>query len=126
MVYGGPGVQTVLDQYNPRLLWQHLADRGFVIWQVDNRGATGHGHDFEIPIDQKMGEMELTDQLRGLDHVTKYPFVDADRVGIYGHSYGGYMTLIAMLRAPGGATIAEIMTATGWQSHYADARIMPM
>ncbi|MEQ9325061.1 MAG: S9 family peptidase, partial [Polyangiaceae bacterium] len=100
MVYGGPGVQTVLDQYNPRLLWQHLADRGFVIWQVDNRGATGRGHDFEIPVDQKMGEVELVDQLRGLDHVTKYPFVDAKRVGIYGHSYGGYMTLIAMLRAP--------------------------
>lgn len=100
MVYGGPGVQTVLDQYNPRLLWQHLADRGFVIWQLDNRGAAGLGHDFEIPIDQKMGEVELADQLRGLDHVTKYPFVDAERVGIYGHSYGGYMTLIAMLRAP--------------------------
>jgi dipeptidyl-peptidase-4 len=99
MVYGGPGVQTVLDQWNPRLLWQHLADRGFVIWQLDNRGSTGRGHAFETPIDQKMGEIELTDQLRGLDHVTQYPFVDAERVGIYGHSYGGYMTLIAMLRA---------------------------
>ena len=99
MVYGGPGVQTVLDQYNPRLLWQHLADRGFVIWQLDNRGSTGRGHDFEIPIDHRLGEVELADQLRGLDHVTKYPFVDAERVGIYGHSYGGYMTLIALLRA---------------------------
>jgi dipeptidyl-peptidase-4 len=99
MVYGGPGVQTVLDTYNPRLLWQHLADRGFVIWQLDNRGSTGRGHAFETPIAEKMGEVELADQLRGLDHVTSYPFVDSSRVGIYGHSYGGYMTLLAMLRA---------------------------
>ncbi|MEZ4441727.1 MAG: alpha/beta fold hydrolase [Polyangiaceae bacterium] len=101
MVYGGPGVQMVLDQWNPRLLWQHLADRGFVVWQVDNRGSTGRGHDFETPIKLELGKVELADQLRGLAHVKQLPYVDPSRVAIYGHSYGGYMAIAAMLRAPG-------------------------
>ncbi|MBM4358839.1 MAG: S9 family peptidase [Deltaproteobacteria bacterium] len=100
VVYGGPGVQSVLDEYNPRLLWQHLADRGFVVFQVDNRGASGHGHAFETPIQGRLGEVELADQLRALAWLTARPDVDPDRVGLYGHSYGGYMTLTAMLRAP--------------------------
>jgi len=101
MVYGGPGVQTVYNRWDPKLLWQHLADRGFVIWQVDNRGSTGRGHAFESPISERLGEIELEDQLRGLDHIAAMPFVDGDRVGIYGHSYGGYMVLMAMFRAAG-------------------------
>jgi dipeptidyl-peptidase-4 len=101
IVYGGPGVQSVLDDYNPRLLWQHLADRGFVVLQVDNRGASGYGHAFEAPIAGRLGERELEDQLRALDWLEAQPYVDASRVGIYGHSYGGYMALSAMLRAPG-------------------------
>ena len=101
VVYGGPAVQSVLDDYNPRLLWQHLADRGFVVFQVDNRGSAGYGHAFEAPIRERLGEVELTDQLRALDWLSAQEFVDADRVGIYGHSYGGYMALTGMLRAPG-------------------------
>ena len=100
MVYGGPGVQTILNQYNPRLLWQHLADRGFVVFQLDNRGSTGRGHAFESPIYRKMGDVELEDQLRGLDWLQQKPFVAKERCGIYGHSYGGYMAAMAMLRAP--------------------------
>lgn len=100
MVYGGPGVQTVSNSYNPLLLWQHLADRGFVVWQVDNRGSTGRGHAFEAPLHKKMGSVELDDQLRGLDYLSSLPFVDASRVGIYGHSYGGYLAALAMLKAP--------------------------
>jgi dipeptidyl-peptidase-4 len=101
VVYGGPGVQSVLDEYNPRLLWQHLADRGFVVFQVDNRGASGFGHAFESPIRGQLGVVELQDQLRALAWLTSQPDVDGTRVGLYGHSYGGYMTLTAMLRAPG-------------------------
>lgn len=100
MVYGGPGVQTIRNEWNPRLLWQHLADRGFVIWQLDNRGSTGRGHAFEAPLYRKMGSVELEDQLTGLAHLSSLPFVDMDRVGIYGHSYGGYLSALAMLEAP--------------------------
>ncbi len=101
VVYGGPAVQSILDDYNPRLLWQHLADRGFVVLQVDNRGAAGYGHAFETPIREHLGDIELKDQLRALDWLSAQEFVDGKRVGIYGHSYGGYMALTAMLRAPG-------------------------
>ena len=100
MVYGGPGVQLVLDQWAPRLLWQHLADRGFVVFQLDNRGSAGRGPAFEAPIHKRMGEVELRDQLAGLDYLKTLPFVDADRAGIYGHSYGGFMAALAMLKAP--------------------------
>lgn len=100
MVYGGPHVQTVTNQYNPRLLWQHLADRGFVVFQIDNRGSSGRGHAFESPIYHRMGEVELADQLEGLDWLQEQQFVDKERCGIYGHSYGGYMALMAMFKAP--------------------------
>jgi dipeptidyl-peptidase-4 len=101
MVYGGPGVQVIQDEWNPRLLWQHLADRGMVIFQLDNRGSTGRGHAFETPLHKDMGTVELEDQLAGLDYLSTLDFVDPARVGIYGHSYGGYMAAMAMLRAPG-------------------------
>jgi dipeptidyl-peptidase-4 len=101
MVYGGPGVQTVLNEWNPRLLWQHLADRGVVVFQLDNRGSAGRGQAFQTPIHRHFGDVELADQLRGLEYLTSLDFVAPERVGIYGHSYGGYMAAMAMLRAPG-------------------------
>jgi dipeptidyl-peptidase-4 len=100
MVYGGPGVQTVLDAWAPRLLWQHLADRGFVVFQLDNRGSTGRGPAFQAPIYHHLGKVELEDQLAGLDALAALPFVDPARVAIYGHSYGGFMATLAMLAAP--------------------------
>lgn len=101
MVYGGPGVQTVLDRWSPRLTWQHLADRGFFVMQFDNRGSAGRGQAFADAIAGELGTVELADQLRALDFVTaRYP-IDDKRVGIYGHSYGGTMAALAMLKAPG-------------------------
>jgi dipeptidyl-peptidase-4 len=101
MVYGGPGVQTVLDHWSPRLLWQHLADRGFVVFQLDNRGSMGRGPAFQAPIYHQLGKVELDDQLAGLDALAAMPFVDPSRVAIYGHSYGGFMAVEALLHAPG-------------------------
>jgi dipeptidyl-peptidase-4 len=99
-LYGALGVQTVLDARAPRLLWQHLADRGFVVFQLDNRGSTGRGPAFQAPIYHHLGKVELEDQLAGLDALAAMPFVDPSRVAIYGHSYGGFMTALAMLAAP--------------------------
>lgn len=101
MVYGGPGVQTNNNDWAPRLLWQHLADRGFVVFQVDNRGSIGRGHAFESPLYRKLGDIELRDQLEAADYLASLPYVDGERLGIYGHSYGGYMAALGMLRAPG-------------------------
>jgi dipeptidyl-peptidase-4 len=101
MVYGGPGAQTVFDSWSPRLLWQHLADRGFFVLQVDNRGSGGRGPAFETEVHKRLGELELADQLAGADYLASLPEVDPSRLGIYGHSYGGFMAALAMLKAPG-------------------------
>jgi dipeptidyl-peptidase 4 len=100
MVYGGPHAQTVMNAWSPRLMWQHLADRGFVVMQVDNRGSGGRGPAFEAPLAGQMGVIELADQIAALDEIAKRPYVDASRVGIYGHSYGGFMAALALLKAP--------------------------
>ncbi|WP_437751189.1 alpha/beta fold hydrolase [Sorangium sp. So ce1389] len=99
-VYGGPGVQTVFNSWSPLLLWNHLADRGVVVFQLDNRGSANRGRAFEAPIYGRLGEVELADQIAGLDFLKTLPYVDPGRVGIYGHSYGGRMALTALLKAP--------------------------
>lgn len=101
MVYGGPEAQLVFDSWAPRLLWQHLADRGFVVFQLDNRGSGGRGRAFAQKVHKKLGELELEDQIAGASFLASLPFVDASRIGIYGHSYGGFMAALAMLDGKG-------------------------
>lgn len=100
MVYGGPGYQTVMNQWQPSLLWNHLADRGVAVFQLDNRGTPGRGTAFEGALYGHVGEVELADQIAGLDAIAKLPFIDSSRVGVFGKSYGGTMTLVALLKAP--------------------------
>jgi len=100
MVYGGPHLQTVQNHWSPHLMWQHLADRGVVVFQIDNRGTPGRGRAFEQATYGRLGELELQDQLAGLDYLATLPFIDPARVAIYGHSYGGFMAALAMLRSP--------------------------
>jgi dipeptidyl-peptidase-4 len=101
VVYGGPGVQTVHDAW-PGMGWdQVLAHRGFVIWQLDNRGSSGRGHAWESVIFRNMGEHELEDQKEGIRYLASLGFADTSRMGIYGWSYGGYMTLYTLTHAPG-------------------------
>ena len=102
MVYGGPGEQTVVNAWAGQE-WdraQVLAARGFVVWQLDNRGSAGRGHAFETPIFRRFGKAELADQLEGVRYLLAQGFVDPARVGIYGWSYGGFMTLYSLLNAP--------------------------
>jgi dipeptidyl-peptidase 4 len=101
IVYGGPGAQTVLDAWSPRLSWQHLADRGFFVFQLDNRGSAGRGVAFQHGVHKQLGARELEDQLAGAAWLASQPGVDPRRLGIHGHSYGGFMTALAMLGAPG-------------------------
>ena len=100
MVYGGPGAQSVRNAWSGANWDQVLAARGFVIWQLDNRGSTGRGHAFETPIYHRMGKVELADQLEGIQYLISQGFVDPKRIGMYGWSYGGYMTLYSLLNAP--------------------------
>lgn len=100
VVYGGPGVQEVRNSWTGASWDQVLAQRGFVIWQMDNRGSAGRGHAFETPVFRKFGKTELADQSEGIRYLIGQNFVDPARVGIYGWSYGGYMTLYSLLNAP--------------------------
>ncbi len=100
MIYGGPGSQTVRDAWSGATWDQALAVRGYAIWQLDNRGSTGRGHRWQSSIFHNLGAAELEDQKVGVRYLESLGFVDPARVGIFGWSYGGYMTLYALCNAP--------------------------
>lgn len=100
-VYGGPHAQLIRDQW-PAVSTRHqlLAQEGFLIWSLDNRGSWGRGHAWEATVHRNLGTNELNDQLAGVAFLKTLPFVDTNRFGIWGWSYGGYMTLYALTHAP--------------------------
>jgi dipeptidyl-peptidase-4 len=100
-VYGGPGHQQVTAGMNSRLLVQWIADQGFIVVSLDNRGTPGRGRDWERAISKKFGSVPLEGQVAGLKALgAKYPELDLNRVGIYGWSFGGYMSALSVLRRP--------------------------
>jgi dipeptidyl-peptidase-4 len=99
-VYGGPHAQLVQDRWGAASGLDHLlASKGFLVFTMDNRGSWGRGHAFETPILKNLGAQELKDQLEGVAELVKKPFVDASRLGLWGWSYGGYMTLFMATHA---------------------------
>jgi dipeptidyl-peptidase-4 len=100
-VYGGPGVALPVNNS-----WAHVgmdqvyAHKGYVVWQCENRGGQGRGHRFETAIFRNLGAAELADQLAGVKYLVSLGFADEKRIGIHGWSYGGFMTLNALLNAP--------------------------
>src|SRR6266478_4320742 len=100
-VYGGPGVQIIRNAWGgANFLWHELmAQKGYVIFSLDNRGSTGRGHAFETPLHFRLGAQELSDQRDGVQYLKSLPYVDTNRIGIWGWSYGGHMTLHAMFEA---------------------------
>jgi len=99
--YGGPHAQVVLDGWGgTTYLWHEmLAQKGIAIFALDNRGSAGRGHVFEEPIHYHFGKIELADQRDGVKWLKSQPWVDGNRIGIWGWSYGGHMTLHAMFEA---------------------------
>ncbi len=100
--YGGPHAQVVLNQWGRgSFLWHQLmAQKGYIIFALDNRGSAGRGHLFEEPIHYRLGAQELSDQRDGAAYLKSLPYVDGKRIGIWGWSYGGHMTLHAMFEDP--------------------------
>ena len=101
--YGGPHAQVVLNAWggNTALWHQSMAQKGYIIFSLDNRGSAGRGHLFEEPIHYRLGAQELSDQLDGVAYLKSLTYVDGERIGIWGWSYGGHMTLHAMFEAAG-------------------------
>ena len=100
--YGGPHAQVVLNAWMraSTFLWhQMMAQKGYIIFSLDNRGSAGRGHLFEEPIHYRFGAQELSDQRDGAAWLDNQPYVDPNRIGIWGWSYGGHMTLQAMFKA---------------------------
>ena len=99
-VYGGPGVQVVKNRWYGLSWEQVMAQRGYAVWQLDNRGSKGRGLAFEAPIYRNLGKQEVEDQRFGVKHLVDMGLADAQRIGITGYSYGGYMTIHSLLFAP--------------------------
>jgi dipeptidyl-peptidase-4 len=99
--YGGPHAQVVRNAWGgANFLWHELmAQKGYIIFSVDNRGSAGRGHAFESPLHFRLGAQELSDQRDGVQYLKSLPYVDTNRIGIWGWSYGGHMTLHAMFEA---------------------------
>jgi dipeptidyl-peptidase 4 len=101
-VYGGPHAQEVRNAWGGiNHLWHEMmAEKGYIIFTLDNRGSFNYGHAYETPIFHQFGKVELQDQLAGVKYLKSLPYVDGSRIGIWGWSYGGYMTLFSMFNAP--------------------------
>ena len=122
-VYGGPGVQNVTRSWG-RYYEQYLAQRGYIVFTLDNRGSGFRGVAFESPLHLRMGQVEVADQVRGVEYLRTLPHVDARRVGIFGWSYGGYMTLMCLLNAPdyfqAGVSGAPVTDWRLYDTHYTE------
>lgn len=103
-VYGGPHLQQVTQSWQggPYSLWaQYIASQGFIVLMVDNRGTPNRGKVFEQKTFRKLGTLEIEDQMAGLEFLfSRYPQADRSRVGVFGWSYGGFMTASLMTRMP--------------------------
>jgi dipeptidyl-peptidase-4 len=117
-VYGGPGSQTVRDAWggNNYLWYQMLGQAGYLVASVDNRGTGSRGREFEKMTYLNLGQLESDDQIAAARHFASLPYVDGDRIGIWGWSYGGYMSLMSLFRGEGVFKAAiSVAPVTDWR-----------
>ena len=122
-VYGGPTAQVVARKWGG-LFEQYMAQQGYIVFSIDNRGSSRRERRFTDALYRSFGKVEVTDQLAGIDWLGKQSFVDAKRIGVFGWSYGGFMAL--RLLAEGSDRIAAGVSGapvTDWQlydTHYTE------
>ncbi len=125
-VYGGPHAQLVTDTWalTIDMRAQYLAQQGYLVFRLDNRGSANRGLAFEAPLNRSMGTVEVDDQITGVRFLQSLPNVDPDRIGIYGWSYGGYMTCMCLMRAPNifkvGVAGAPVTDWDGYDTGYTE------
>ena len=121
-VYGGPGVQRVRREPSPPTV-QLFAQAGFGVFELDNRGSANREKAFEDAIAGRLGQVEVEDQLAGVAFLRQQDWVDARRIGIFGHSYGGYMVLMCLAQShafAAGAAVAPVTDWTLYDTHYTE------
>ncbi len=115
-VYGGPGAQSVYNQWGVSAWHQYLAHNGYVVLQVNNRGGGGYGREFEKIVYKNLGHAEGEDFVDATKHMIDQGYVAADKIAIRGHSYGGYMSSFAILNHPDVFKVALVgAPVTDWR-----------
>jgi len=119
-VYGGPGSQTVNKSFGSgqRPMWhRYLTEQGYLIVSIDNRGTGARGRDFEKQVYKKLGQYEVQDQIDATKYlINKYDFMDSSRIGIWGWSYGGYMSSLVLARGSDiFSTAIAVAPVTSWR-----------
>ncbi|MDO9000304.1 MAG: DPP IV N-terminal domain-containing protein [Bacteroidota bacterium] len=102
-LYNGPHSQMVTNTWmaGGELWYQYMAQKGFIVFTLDGRGTNYRGKAFEQAIHRQVGTKEMEDQISGVNYLKSLPYVDANRIGVHGWSYGGFMTTSLMSRYPG-------------------------
>ncbi|MFN2334753.1 MAG: alpha/beta fold hydrolase [Wenzhouxiangellaceae bacterium] len=124
-VYAGPTSRMVSNRWGRRhLIDQYMARRGYVVFSVDNRGIAGQGAGFQAPAYRNLGQVEVEDQMVGVEFLKQQTFVDPDRIGVFGWSYGGYMSLMMLMQHPGsfaaGVAVAPVTDWALYDTHYTE------
>lgn len=111
-VYGGPHAQLVTNSWlgGANFYLLYLAQKGYVVFTLDNRGSANRGKAFEHIIHRKLGQIEMQDQMKGIEYLKSLPFVDENRIGVDGWSYGGFMSINLKLNHP---EVLKVATAGG-------------
>ncbi len=101
-VYGGPHAHNVEAAWHwySRSWETYMAQKGYVLFILDNRGSENRGRDFEQATFRQLGQIEMQDQMKGVEFLKSLPYVDANRLGVHGWSFGGFMTISLMLNYP--------------------------
>jgi dipeptidyl-peptidase-4 len=117
--YGGPGSQEVMNgmrRMNDDFWYQMLAQKGYIVVCVDGRGTGARGADFKKQVYLNMGKMEAEDQINVAKYLQSLPYVDAQRIGIWGWSFGGYLSTLAMMKGEGiFKAVIAVAPVTNWR-----------
>ena len=117
-VYGGPEFQAVSNEFSKDAWMQYMAQLGYVIVKVNNRGSASYGRDFKKIVYGRLGEYECKDFAETARYLSTFPWVDKDRIGIYGHSYGGFTSSFSILNYPDVFKVAIVGSpVTDWRNY---------
>lgn len=130
-LYNGPHLQLITNTFpaSGNLWYEYMAQNGYIIFTMDGRGSANRGLKFEQAVFRNLGTTEMKDQMKGVEYLTSLPYVDSQRMGIHGWSFGGFMTTSFMLRMPdvfkvgvaGGPVIDWSMYEIMYGERYMDA-----